>query len=295
MAKIGRFTISKQVVRDLQRECIEKALADRLGNLRYFGLTSPEMKDVIDWSDLLAWVVAVERGEEGKEHEDQHRLRLTASKHGIQNRLQLLCGNIDRIILTGEDELGKKITYPFDIVSLDYSGGLFYHDGELGQFYRLKAVRKLIREQADFQKPYVLFISANCHAVDTGEVKSAIEHLRTELNRRRWNADHVCDAYLDHQDDRARLKLYVPLFVSQEASAQGYATRMEKVILYTGNDQVQMVSFRFFLKPSKPTAMRRFPQERLSQILNTPCIQIADGKKRKSSLGLPKLTADDAR
>jgi len=290
--KVGRFTVNKQVVRELQREFIEENMGDKLGNLRYYGLCSPEMKDVVDWAHLLAFIAAVERGEPGKEFEDQHRLRLMATKHGFQNRLRLLCGDIDDVTLSGKDRFDRSIPYPFDIISLDYSGGLFYQNAS-GEFYRLDAIRKVVDEQANYRGKYVLFISANCHAVEQGEVQKGIENLRTELNRRRWNADRVCDAYLAHPDVRAQLKLYVPLYVGHIAAAIGYSSSSGPVILYEGNKRVKMVSFRFLLKPSTGPTIPRFPQERINQILNTPCIRIAKGKRRRVTLGLPKLTAND--
>ena len=292
--RVGRFTVNKQVVRDLQREMIVAALQGRIGNLRYFGLCSPEMKDVLDWIDLLALIVAAERGQAGREHEDQHKLRLTATRHGFQTKLKLLCGDIDYTILNGADLFGNRIPYPFDIVSLDYSGGLFYRDEAHG-FYRLKAIERVVQEQLPSQRSYVFLISANCHAIDAGEVRTSIEILRTELNRRGWNADRVCNAYLNTPEDSARMKLYVPLYVARIAAAVRYSSHSAPVLVYEGNNGVEMLSFRFMLKPDHRTAMPRFPQERLNQVLNTPAIRITNGKSARTMLGVPKLTRRDVR
>lgn len=285
---VGRFTKNKQLVRDVQRDLIERVFNDRLGSLRYFGLSSPEMKDVLDWIDYLGLVVAVERGVKGVEYKDQHRLRLTATRHNIQNRLRLLCGDIDWIIRTGYDSFRNPVPYPFDIITLDYSGGLFYRD-EIGTLYRLEGIRRVLRAQAETGTHFILFISTNCHAIDSGEVRNAIENLRTELNRRRWNADEVCDAYLQHSDDAVRLKLYVPLFVGQAASSTGYSATTEPPLIYQGNKRLKMLNFGFILRPDRRTAMQRFPQERLTQLLGTPAVVITRGKMLKTMLGLPKL------
>jgi hypothetical protein len=94
------------------------------------------MKDVRDWAPLFSTIVAVERGVVGQEFREQHRLLLTAARYGLIGKLGLLRGDIDDIILTGTDTHGNAARYPFDVISLDYSGGLFYRNGS-GTFKRL--------------------------------------------------------------------------------------------------------------------------------------------------------------
>jgi hypothetical protein len=285
---IGRFTNNKQVVRDLQCEVIRRSLADRLGALRYFGLCSPEMKDVRDWAPFFSMITAVERGEVGAEFRDQHRLLITAAQCGLIGKLGLLRGDIDDVILTGADSYGNAVRYPFDVVSLDYSGGLFYRNGT-GTFKRLRAIDAIIRKQAEYRSSFLLFISCNTDGIDAGEVKHTIENIRTELLRGGWNAEEVCTAYLNHPNDLLRLRVYVPYFVSQVAAGARYHCHSEPVIAYRGNRGVQMLNYRLWLKPDQRTLAPRFPQEKLSHLINAPMIFIEDGKMQEDHLGLPKL------
>lgn len=285
---LGRFTANKQVVRDLQCRVIRDRFSDRLGGLRYFGLCSPEMKDVRDWAPLFSVIVAVERGERGSGFRDQHRLLITAAQHGLSGKIRLLRGDIDEAILRGSDDFGNTIPYPFDVVSLDYSGGLFYRNGS-GSFGRLRAIETVIRHQAARTTPFLLFISTNTDAIDQGEVRHTIENIRTELNRGGWNAQEVCDAYLAHCNDVVRLRVYVPYLVNQVAAGVRCHVHTEHVIAYHGNRNVQMLNYRFHLTPDQRTVAPRFPQERLSQIVNAPMLVIEEGTMSNGNFGLPKL------
>ena len=57
-------------------------------------------------------------------------------------------GDIDQVLITGKDNFGIAPTWPYDIVSLDYSGGLFYPDGSQ-QPQRLEAIKQEAKQAAD--------------------------------------------------------------------------------------------------------------------------------------------------
>jgi len=284
----SRFTNNKQIVRDLQGTTIKERFGERLGELRYFGLSSDEMKDIIDWNSSFSHFTAAERGDPPDCYKKQHLLMLTAFKTNIMSKLFLLRGDIDNIILAGKDDSGKPVEYPFDVISLDYSGGLFYRN-DRSELYRLNAIKQVINGQSKHKIPYLLFISANLDNSKDGEVKNIFDDIKTELTRSGFNSDEVVRAYMEHDRDEARLKIYVPYFVNQVAALVNYHCETEKVIVYLGNRQTHMMNFRFFLMHNPRTTAPRFPKERLAQIFNAPMIGIMDGKSKEVSLGLPKL------
>lgn len=284
----SRFTNNKQVVRDLQHQIIKKKLNLRLGKLRYFGLSSDEMKDVQDWKDSLSEVEAVERGETDKPWKKQHSLMLTAFRSGMFAQVMILRGDIDSIILKGKDNFGRHPTYPFDVVSLDYSGGLLYRDSH-GRQHRLEAIRKLIERQASYKVDYLLYISSNLDCSEDAEIARTLANIKTELRRYGVNAEKVISAYLNHTDAEVRLKIYVPYFINQVAASANYSCDTEKVIFYRGNLNTRMMNFRFYLKHDPRTTAPRFPKERLVQIINSPMLQIRNASPKEVTLGLPKL------
>jgi len=283
-----KFSRNKQVVRDLQCESIRKHLRSRLGYLRYFGLSSPGMKDVRDWTSLFSEFHVVERGRQGIEHEEQHELLVTAALHGLSRKVILLRGDIDEAILSGKDCFDNRVAYPFDVVSLDYSGGILYRDKH-NRIPRLQAVERLIGEQASHASAWLLFLSLRLDEPLDGEVKRALEHIRTELRRYGSNADKVIGAVLNHDRDEVRLKIYIPYFVNQVAAKHRSRCQTDKTIIYEGNRSAKMMNFRFWLRPETHAVAPRFPQERLVQIINSPFLEIRAGRVRQCRLHLPKL------
>lgn len=288
-----RFTKNKDTVRGLQRETIEHWLGPRLGNLRYFGLPSSALADAIAWQEMFEEFVAVERGTKGREWELQHDLELEAFRSGISHKVSLLRGDIDVIIKRKKDECGNRLRFPFDVVSLDYSGGLFYRN-KLGNFGRLQAITSVIAQQATKHSDFVFCVSCNLDQVDQGEVRRTLENLQTELVRYGLSGTQVVEAYLKHTMEEARLKLYVPHFVNQEAAKNHYNCVTEMVIIYEGNLKTRMMAFRFWLSFDARTEALRSPRERLSQLFNKPLIEIQSGVQTTTMLDLPKLAMPDS-
>lgn len=287
------FTQNKQVVRDLQCEAIQKHLATRLGRLRYFGLPSSSLQDVAQWNALLEKVTAVERGEQGREWILQNELQVNAFKLGISSKLTLLRGDIDQVLITGKDAFGSSPTWPYDIVSLDYSGGLFYRDASQ-VLRRLEAIKQVFVRQAAAGAPdFVFFLSFNLDQVDPHEVRESLKVMERDLKRFGRSADNVMAAYLAHTKEQARLKLYVMNLTAQLAAQSQFDSDSEPPIFYSGNKGTEMMAFRCFLKRSTRTFVPRAPKERLHQIINRRMIEIVDGKQFFTNLGLPLIKAED--
>jgi hypothetical protein len=291
MRRPQSFTKNKQVVRDLQCESIQRFCGSRLGQLSYFGLPSSSLEDIRQWATLLKRITAVERGESGKEWELQHDLEFRAFQLNLSEKLDLLRGDIDQIILDGKDASNKTPQYPYDIVSLDYSGGLFYRS-QTADAARLHAFDRLLHAQQATKSSFLLFISCNLHAVDQGEIKRTLRNIQTELLRYGDQAQPLIDAYLNHSRDEARLKLYVPYLLSQLATKHHFNCETEPVIIYPGNSSTSMMAFRFRMTFDSATISIRFPRERLSQLINSPLISIEDGRQTQTMLGLPSLRAN---
>jgi len=213
---------------------------------------------------------------------------LNAFKNNILSKLVLLRGDIDKVILDGKDGDGNILNYPFHVITLDYSGGLLYRDKQ-GEQYRLAAIRELIRKQGQHKMGYLLFISSNLDNCKDVEIQKTLQNIKTELLRYGTNGEEVIGAYLNHENDEVRLKIYVPYLVNQLAAGMNYNCETENTIFYLGNQDIRMMNFRFWLKYDPRTTAPRFPKERLAQIINSPMIEIKEGKCIETTLGLPKL------
>ena len=288
-----RFTKNKQAVRTLQEETIQQYLGQKVGHLRYFGLPSSALADVIAWQNSFEMFFAVERGIEGMEWELQHDLELEAFRSGLFDKIVLFRGDIDEIITRRKDKFGNRVPFPFDVVSLDYSGGLFYRSSST-KLTRLQAIATLIAHQAAKRQDFVFLLSCNLDQVDQGEVRRTLENVRTELVRYGISGEQVIDSYLAHTRDEARLKIYIPYFINQEAAKNHYNCETQPVIFYEGNLKTPMMAFRTFLACDLRTESLRTPKERLSQLFNKPMLEIVEGELRATLLDLPKLTIEEA-
>jgi hypothetical protein len=288
-----RFTGNKQVVRDLQCDAIQKYLKSRLGQLSYFGLPSSSLEDVRQWYPLLERITAVERGEPGSEWNRQNELIVNAFRFAISQKLTLLRGDIDQILIKGADPYGQRPIWPYDIVSLDYSGGLFYND-ESGKPIRLEAIGQVFKSQsAANAKDFLFLLSFNLHKVDQGEVTRTIEVIRRDLHRFGRTADDVVNAYLKHPKEQARLKIYVTYLIDGLAVQENYESESDlPTIFYKGNRNTEMMAFRFYFKKSNRTFAPRAPKERINQVINRRMIEIVGGKQVITNLGLPLLRAN---
>jgi len=286
-----RFTPNKQVVRDLQCEVIRQRFSQRLGALSYFGLPSSSLDDVAQWSPLLQRITAVERGGAGKEWEIQNEMLMNAFRLGVSRKLTLLRGDIDSVLLSDVDSYGNKPSWPYDIVSLDYSGGLFYRN-EGGRLCRLEAIKRVFQRQAaSGAKEFLLFLSFNLDQIDQHEVHESLETIRRDLMRFGYAADEAIDSYLKHPCEQARLKLYVMNLVARLAAQESFDSESESPIFYMGNRDTEMMAFRFYFKRSSRTFTPRSPKERLNQVVNRRMIEIVNGKQNLTNLGLPLIKA----
>jgi len=158
-----------------------------------------------------------------------------------------------------------------------------------GKVNLLEAISKLIERQSKTRRTFLLFISCNLDIIDHHEVRFTLQHVETELNRNGKSGTETISAYLQHEMEEARLKLYVPYYVRAEGAKHHYSTKTYPVIFYAGNRGVKMMAFRILLRFNGQTLSARIPQERLSQIVNTPLVHIQNGKPATVTLGLPKV------
>jgi hypothetical protein len=282
------FTINKAKVRELDFALIKRHLKHAKANLRYFGLPARDLLELRAWENYFCHFSAVERGKGGKGFLEQHNLMLTAMQYGLSDRLILLRGEMDEILLRGKDEFGTLVQYPFDVVSLDYSGGLLYKDHH-GKSKRIQSIAQLFIQQADLDKDFLLFTSSNLDNEDQGEVRSVLRDINRELAKMGIDANKIIQKILNHDAEEARLKVYTPYLIKSLAD-KWYKCEYNKPVFYEGNRQTRMTHFSFWLKrTSKYSAGKPTPSD-LINILNLPAFSCKDGVLTDEDFGITRLT-----
>jgi hypothetical protein len=266
---------------------IERYFKDRKGDLNYLGLPSVNMVDLIQWESYFNHFSAVERGKNENGFVEQHNLMLTAFQNNLASRMDLIRGDIDEILIIGHDIFGNTLKFPYDVISLDYSGGLIYKD-RLGYSQRIDAIGKLIEEQAYRNKDFLLFISCNMDSEDKGEIRRLFSDINRELCKIGIDATATIQAYLDHGLDEVRLKVYVP-FVIQNLSEKSYQMEMLKPIFYSGNKATRMAHFSFWMKRTITYVAGKPKQSSLIHIINTSAYMCINGNLQEEDFNIPKI------
>jgi hypothetical protein len=266
---------------------IERHFNKRKGTLRFLGLPASTMMDVLQWQNYFQHITAVERGEPGKEYLYQHDLMLTAMQHGLTGKLDLLRGDMDEILLAGRDGFGNPVSYPFDVVSLDYSGGLVYKNST-GWAKRPESIGCLIEEQAKRNQNFLLFVSCNLNNEDRGEIRAIFVDIERELEKLGLDAHNIIQAYMGHELEEVRLKVYVPCLIGS-LSARWYQCEHFKPIYYEGNRGTRMMHFSTWLNRTLDYVAGRPSRQTLVYILNSSAFHCVDGELQETDFGIPKL------
>lgn len=282
------FTPNKQKVREMNFRLIERYFNKRKGTLRFLGLPASTMMDVLQWQSYFQHITAVERGEPGKEYLYQHNLMLTAMQYGLAGKLDLLRGDMDEILLAEEDSFGNTISYPFDVVSLDYSGGLVYKNGT-GRAKRPESIGCLIEEQAKRDQSFLLFVSCNLNNEDRGEIRAIFADIEQELKKLGLDAHDTIQAHLELELEEVRLKVYVPYLIGS-LSARWYQCEHFKPIYYEGNRGTRMMHFSAWLNRTLDYVAGRPSRQTLVHILNSSAFHCVDGELQETDFGIPRLS-----
>jgi hypothetical protein len=281
------FTINKAAVRDLDLRLIKRHLKYDKGNLRYFGLPGRNLIELQAWNPFFGHFSAVERGKASNGFLEQHNLLLSAMQLALSEKLILLRGEMDEILLHGKDEFNTTIPYPFDVVSLDYSGGIIYKESR-GKSRRSDAIGQLLYQQAAFDKDFMLFISSNLDNEDQGEIKRVLTDINREFGKIGIDANETINSIIHHKSEEARLKIYLP-FVINRLADRWYKCEFNKSVFYLGNRDTRMMHFSFWLKRTSKYSVGKPSPSDLVDIVNLPALFVRNGKKTEIDFGIPKI------
>jgi hypothetical protein len=281
-------TPAKDLIRQQwDREVIEQYrkeyVLDR--RLTYLGLPGARLLDVLAWREFVGHWVAVQLAKTEEDAEDAEELELNVMKNNLERDLVLLRANIDDVITAVDFD--PHLKWPYDIVNLDYRGGLVHARGaEWGVASRhVDAITSLFAKQIGH--PFLLFLTLNLRDKDRGELDKSADQVEGNLAAAGYSGIH--ERMKAHRDYRnaGLLKVYVPNLLLNHA--RQHTLRFRAPLLYHGTRQ--MMHFVVECKPFGDLAGgRNFSLPELIDALNLPLLALDQGDDlHQDDLG-PKIT-----
>jgi hypothetical protein len=262
-------TKSKDLIRGrYDKDIIKKESQRKNRQLIYFGLPGWRMLDVLGWKDYLEKIIAVERNEEYR-----HLLVNTAFYNGLDAQLQLLAGDIDEILIKGEDEFGTSPIEPtFDLVNLDYEGGILYKDLKGGS-KRVNAIKKLFERQSIGKRDFLLLSTFNTRNRDNKEFNNTLDAINVQLASYHFDAGEIINWYKNARYD-FKIKIYFPYVLGRLAGVNRFSCLFHPPVTYQGSSGIRMIHFACSFK----YAERMIEEQSLIDILKLPMFEIIGSK-----------------
>lgn len=281
-------TINKDRVRQEDTKLVSREFKNKGRKLIYLGLPSGEMKDIIEWKEYLSKYTAIERDEN-----QRNAILLTALKENIQDNLTLIFGELDEILLRGKDKFNNELKFPYDVVFLDYFGGIIYRE-----FRRINAIKSLIEKQKFLS--FILLMTFNLEESEYAKKQriDVLNKIKTELysfypfNEKIKNViKDVIEWYnFESTPEFYRQKIFVPFLIKTNSEMLGFRLHCYPPIFYRGFRKNPMIHFQFKLTPGGVSPTKEVSQQTVIDIINMNIKQAESGRINVMKTQGPRIT-----
>lgn len=225
-----RFTTSfakDRIRHTIDRDLIKKFRTEHYHDrqLAYLGLPGEELLDVLSWREFIGRCTAVENTDA------MERLEFNVLRSHLEHMVDPLHGDIDELLVTNRGS--GRLRWPYEIVNLDYTGGLVNAAAARGS-KRLDALKGLFSHQIG--TAFLLFLTLNLRDKDHGELDDLVKQQEDDLAGLGLNGVRDCFEAHRRLGHAGLLKIYVPIFLS--AIARQHSLLFIRPILYQGTRQM---------------------------------------------------------
>ena len=198
-------SIEKQVIRIRDGLLINEFRERVLGGskIKYFGMPSAELLDILTWQDQLSGFTAVER-----DLDVVKDIEKSIFEHRFESMSHIIHGDVTEVLKN--QRIGKH-----QLFNLDFYGG-FVHRKEDGSASIPDALKSLIRQQADFRESFILLSTFNLRDDDKVEYDEYIGTIYSNLSRYSVkNLDKNIEFHINRGSptNAYKLKICFPCFV----------------------------------------------------------------------------------
>lgn len=269
-------TENKERVREEDTELIKKEFLRKKRKLLYLGMPSGEMRDILAWQSYIEKCTAVEI-----DPHQRSELVLNAIKNNLQDKIRVLFGDIEDILIKGRDKFNNKLEFPYDIVFLDCFGTLLYKE-----LKRIKAITSLIEKQKGYHFLFLITFNLKERKYCKHNVISVLNKIQQELCSFYIHDDsikkHIRDVIEWYKSDKTnemyRQKLFVPYFLKTTAEEYGFRIHAYAPIFYLGFNNSPMIHFAFKLIPEPDSPTRAISEQTITDIINLNIKEVSKGR-----------------
>ena len=270
--------------RNYDKPIIRKFSEQKKRKLIYFGLPGRNMTDVFEWEEHIGKIIAVEIDEI-----ERHLLMVTAFQKGLDAELHVFVGDVDKLLLEGCDQYETPLDCTFDLINLDYYGGLIYKDLR-GDSKRIEALRKLVERQRVDKQDFLLLLTFNTRNRDEEEFDKTLDQIDMELDSVGLDVSPSIEWYKDARYDY-KLKVYVIFTLNRISIANRFSLNvdmMQPPVTYLGTSHRRMVHFAIPFHYAAEV-IGTAPTLSAVDILNLTLLECQDGELQTCGLQPPLL------
>ncbi len=259
-------TANKERVREEDAKIIKRESLKKKRRLSYLGMPSGEMWDILRWRDFINGGTAVEINEKKR-----RELILNLCKNDLHDKIKVLFGDIEEILIKGKDRYNNKLDFPYDMVFLDFFGAILYKGQK-----RINAITSLVEKQKGNSFLLLLTFNLRERKYCRNSVTSVFNKIEKELlgfyiknNSTKKSIQKVMDWYkLAKTNEMYRQKLFVPYFIKTMAEKYGFKIHAYSPIFYLGFNESPMMHFIFKLIPEIDSPTKAISGQTLIDIIN---------------------------
>lgn len=283
-----KTTPNKDIVRRYDKKKIEELFLKKDKKLKYIGLPSPELNDILEWKEFLDTFVAIERGEQFDRITAPHNLLLKATILKLRHKLTLIRGELDDVLMAGKRYGEINIDYPFDLAFFDFFGGILNKG-----FNRVNSFKNFFKYQTP--NDFLLLMTFNLRYAEETEELAVIEKIEKELKGFMRNDDEkerlrkVINWYKSKENfEQYRQKIFVPYFL-RNAEFSGYDVFSEKPVFYLGYNNSPMIHFISWFRYDGSHTTRAISNQSLLEVVDLDLDIVKDGSIAKCDIQAPKF------
>ncbi|MBI5732454.1 hypothetical protein HY967_00640 [Candidatus Jorgensenbacteria bacterium] len=269
-------TDNKERVRVEDTGLIKKEYVRKKRKLTYLGMPSGEMRDILAWKDYFEKCTAVEIDDQMR-----NQLMLNVINSGLNGKISILYGDIEKILIKGSDEFNNKLQFPYDVVFLDCFGTIVYRE-----LQRVKAITSLIEKQKGSDFLLLLTFNIRERKYCDQSIGTVLNKIEKELlgyylqdDKAKLKINKIMGWYkADKTEEMYRQKIFGSYFIKTMAEERGFKVHVYPPIFYLGFKGSPMIHFAFKLMSGTESPTKEVSDQTIFNIINLNIKEVSNGR-----------------